>query len=129
MPIGSQPPLSSEKMTQIFNTNISGNVGNISNSGERIAQVASMGVNGNSWDDLARCLYEQGLQPLDLEGVRDALDQARQSNNEEEKKAVAGSWIGRLTTKAISGATGVALETAAAGIAKAIAAYLGLSST
>jgi hypothetical protein len=127
MPIGSQPPLSSEKMTQIFHTNISGNVGNISNSGENFSQAASVCFEENNWNDLTKRLYELGLQPPDLEGMQQALDQARLSPTEKEKKAVAGNWIGRLTAKVISGSAGVAVEVGAAGVAKAIATYLGLS--
>jgi hypothetical protein len=124
-PIGSQPPLSSEKMTQIFNNTINGNVGNVSNSGQNITQNASIQL-GN-WDSLTQQLTSLGLKPADFESMQDDLDKAREAKDEKEKSATASNWISRLTMKAIEGATGVGIEAAAAGVAKAIAAYVGLS--
>lgn len=123
-PIGSQPPLSTEKMTQIFNTNITGNVGNLANSSENFSQTAS--IQPGNWDLLEQHLLSLGLRSIDLEGMRTEFERAASSQEQSEKSNVAGTWIGRLTTKAITGATGVGVEVAATGIAKAIAAYLGL---
>lgn len=123
-PIGSQPPLSTEKMTQIFNTNITGNVGNLANSSENFSQTAS--IQPGNWDSLEQRLLSLGLRSIDLEGMRTELERAASSKEQSEKSAVAGTWIGRLTTKAIGGVSGVGIEVAATGIAKAIAAYLGL---
>jgi len=125
-PIGSLPPLSSEKMTQIFNTNIQGNVGNVSNSGENYTQTATTQVQAGNWDSLEKQLADFGIKPEDLMTMRTELDSAAASNSDQEKSKAAGTWIGRLVAKAGSGAAGVGLEVAAAGVAKAIAGYLGL---
>ena len=125
-PIGSLPPLSTEKMTQIFNTNISGNVGNLSNSGEGFSQTANTVVQGSDWEPLERHLTTLGLTPTDTDGMRAAFERAVSSGDDEEKSRLAGSWTGRLAAKAAGGAAGVGFEVAAAGLAKAIAAYLGL---
>lgn len=124
-PIGSQPPLSTEKMTQIFNTNITGNVGNLTNSGENFFQTAVIQL-GN-WDSLQQHLLSIGLSTADLEGLQTELEKAVSFGGQDEKSTVAGTWIGRLTTKAIEGASGVGVEVAASSIAKAIATYLGLT--
>ncbi|MDI2594316.1 hypothetical protein POF45_23200 [Pseudomonas sp. 681] len=124
-PIGSHPPLSNEKMTQIFNNTINGNVGNISNSGENFTQNASTQL-GN-WDSLTAQLTSLGLKPADFEAMQDDLDQAKATNDDKEKSTKASSWISRLTMKAFEGASGVGIEAAAAGVAKAIGAYVGLS--
>lgn len=42
-------------------------------------------------------------------------------------ETVSSSWIGKLEARAAQGATGVGIEVAAAGVAKAIATYLGFS--
>jgi hypothetical protein len=123
-PIGSQPPLSNEKMTQIFNTNITGNVGNVSNAGENFSQTALIKV--GDWGSLEKYLTDVGLKPAELEGMQTELDKAVASGKDEEKTNVAGTWVGRLAAKVMRGASGVGLEVSAAGIAKAIAAYLGL---
>jgi len=125
-PIGGLPPLSSEKMTQIFNTNIHGNVGNVSNSGENFMQTATVQVQAGNWDSLEEKLADFGIKPEDITDMRTELDLAATSNSDEEKSKVAGNWIGRLAARAGSGAAGIGIEIAASGIAKAIASYLGL---
>ena len=123
-PIGAQPPLSSEKMTQIFNNTINGNVGNISNSGENFTQNASIQL-GN-WDSLTKQLTSLGLKPADFEAMQGDLDEARGMIDETEKQSRVSKWISHLMMKAIEGGSGVGVEAAAAGVAKAIAAYMGL---
>jgi hypothetical protein len=125
MPIGSRPTVSPEKMTQIFNTNIVGNVGNVSNAGTSVSQSAVIEVMPGDWQSLQRRLTELGLSHQDIEGLQADLDRARASDSAS-KSQTAGSWIGRLTGKAAAGAAGIGVEVAAAGIAKAVAAYLGL---
>lgn len=125
-PIGSLPPLSTEKMTQIFNTNISGNVANLSNLGENFSQTASAFVQRGDWMSLERQLTELGLKPADTEGMQTELEHVVHSGGADEQWKVAGSWIGRLAAKAATRAAGVGLEVAAASVAKAIAAYVGL---
>jgi hypothetical protein len=126
MPIGSTPPLSREKMTQIYNTNIVGNVGNISNSGENYSQSSTLDINTGDWDTLVKRLADLGLRAGELDGIQADYDAAARSNDIQEKRNLAGGWISRLTSKLFSGGTGVALEVGAAGVAKAIASYFGL---
>ncbi|UVM06390.1 hypothetical protein [Pseudomonas laurylsulfatiphila] len=124
-PIGSQAPLSTEKMTQIFNNTINGNVGNISNSGENFTQNAS--IQFGNWDSLTKQLTSLGLNPADFPLMQGDLDEARVGMDESEKQARASTWISYLTNKAIEGASGVGVETVAAAISMAITAYMGLS--
>lgn len=126
IPMGSNPPLSREQMTQIFHTNITGNVGNLSNSGENYSQTASVQVNTGDLETLTRRLSELGLVPADFDGIKADLDNVPQDGGTEERKNLAGTWISRLTPKAISGGAGVAIEVAVAGVAKAIASFFGL---
>ena len=124
-PIGSQPPISGEKMTQIFNTNITGNVGNISNASSDFTQNANISVAGN-WDALSQQLLALGLTHSDLIELKPELEQAANAPDLATKSTVASGWIGKLTGKVVTGASGVALEVASSAVAKAIAAYLGL---
>ncbi len=126
LPIGSQPPLSREKMTQIFNTNITGNVGNVANASSGFSQ-SSIIVEPGNWQSLQGRLLELGLADGDIEGLKADLERAAAAGSPEEKTKIASTWIGRLAGKAASGAAGVGIEVAAAGIAKAIAAYFGLA--
>jgi AbiTii len=130
-PIGSHPAVSQEKMTQIFNTNIAGNVANLSNSGSDFSQISKIAVDAGDWDSLRTYFERIGLSDEDLEGLKVELDIASREQHSESDplEGKTGSWIGKLAAKAAKGAAGVSLEVAAAGIAKAIAAYLGLPYT
>lgn len=127
LPIGSQPPLSREKMTQIFNTNIAGNVGNIANASSGFSQSSkSLGEPGN-WQSLHSRLLELGLTAEDTDGLKADLERAIAVGTQDEKTKTASAWIGRLAGKAAAGAAGVGIEVAAAGVAKAIAAFFGIA--
>lgn len=126
-PIGKQPPVSQEKMTQIFNTNINGSVGNLTNAGTKFSQTASVSVTPGDWQALKTYLATLGLTENDFNGLQVELEEARKlASPKDALEGNAGSWIGRLASKAASGAAGIGIEVAAAGIAKAIALYLGL---
>jgi len=127
LPIGSQPPLSSERMTQIFNTNISGNVGNVANASSDFSQSSTTVVQPGSWQSLQARLLELGLTHEDTDGLQAEVEQVLATGTQEDKQRTAGTCIGRLVGKAASGVAGVGIEAAATGIAKAIAAYFGLN--
>jgi len=124
LPMGSKP-VSEDKLTQIFNTQIAGNVGNVANGGSGVSQRATVNVGAGDWDTLRRYLQSLGLQDADLAGLQADLDTARAAGTGMDGKP--SSWVGKLIGKAASGVAGVGVEVAAGGIAKAIAAYLGLS--
>lgn len=126
-PIGKQPQVSQEKMTQIFNTNINGSVGNLANAGTEFSQSSTMSISAGDWQGLNAYLATLGLKEEDFKGLRVELEAARELTSPKEAlEGTAGNWVGRLAAKAASGISGVGIEVAAAGIAKAIALYLGL---
>lgn len=126
LPVGSQPTLSPEKMTQIFNTNITGNDGNLANASSGFSQSSAVVVEPGNWQSLQARLLELGLTIEDTKGLQADLAGALASGSQEEKTKTASAWIGRLAGKAATGVAGVGIEVAAAGVAKAIAAYFGL---
>jgi hypothetical protein len=127
LPIGSQPPLSREKMTQIFNTNITGNVGNVANASSDFSQSSAIVVAPGNWQSLQARLLELGLTDGDTEGLKADLERALAAGGHEERTKTASTWIGRLAGKAATGAASVGIEVAATAVAKAIAAYFGLA--
>lgn len=123
-PIGTQP-ISETKMTQIFNTNIAGSVGNVANGGTNFTQNAQVAVGAGDWDALRQQLSALGLKEADLAGLKVDLDAAKA-----EGTGLAGkpqTWIGTLIGKALAVSKGVGVEVIAAGVAKVIEGYLGLS--
>ncbi len=124
VPMGTKP-VSEDNLTQIFNTHIAGPVGNVANGGSGFSQQATVSVGAGDWEALRRYLLSLGLQDNDLDGLQADLDAARAAGTGVE--GTPSSWVGKLLGKAGAGVTGVGVEVAAGGIAKAIAAYLGLS--
>ncbi|MBB1634901.1 hypothetical protein [Cupriavidus sp. UME77] len=124
LPMGTKP-ISEERLTQIFNTNIAGSVGNVANGGTGFTQTAQVAVGAGDWDALRQQLLSLGLKEADLAGLQADLDEARAKGTGLEGKPQ--SWMGRLAGKAIEGAAGVGVEALAGGVAKAIGAYLGVS--
>jgi hypothetical protein len=124
--IDSKQTLSSDKMTQIFNTNITGNVGNLANAGTCFSQSATQ-IEQGDWQSLQSRLQEFGLSITDFKELKQDLDRVLATNDQEEKSKVVKSWSARLADKAYSGAASIGFQVAAAGVAKAIAIYLGLA--
>ncbi|MCY0853144.1 hypothetical protein [Cupriavidus sp. D39] len=124
LPMGAKP-ISEERLTQIFNTNIAGSVGNVANGGSGFSQTAQVTAGTGDWDALRQQLLSLGLKEADLAGLKADLDEARAKGSGLEGKPQ--SWMGKLAGKAIEGAAGVGVEALAGGVAKAIGAYLGVS--
>lgn len=124
LPMGVKP-VSDDRLTQIFNTNIAGSVGNVANGGSGFSQTAQVTVGAGDWDALRQQLLSLGLKEADLAGLKADLDEARAKGTGLEGKPQ--SWMGRLAGKAIEGAAGVGVEALAGGVAKAIGAYLGVA--
>lgn len=126
-PIGSHP-VSQEKMTQIFNTNITGTVGNLSNASSSFSQAANLSIQSGDWASLHSYLQSLGLSASELQGLQADLDEVRRSGKSA-KEALEGtprSWIDKLIAKATEGATDVSIDVVVGGIKKAITAYLGV---
>lgn len=122
LPVGSKP-ISEDRLTQIFNTHIAGNVGNVANASTGVTQTATVQVGQGDWEALRLYLQSLGLVEADLAGLKRDLDDARAAGPATSEKPA--SWIGQLVGKAMSKAAGVGVEAVAGGIAQAIAGYLG----
>ena len=123
-PVGAPRPIPEDKVTQIFNTNIAGSVGNIANGGSAIHQVATVGVQVADWDGLRRYLQSLGIADQASPELKDELESVR-AQGAESGRSRGREIVARLIAKAATCSSGVAVELAATGIAKAIAGYLG----
>lgn len=123
-PIGGARPITEEKVTQIFNTNITGSVGNVANGGTDFQQTATVNVQLGDWDAFTQYLRSLGIVDeasptlkAELESIRNEGPSVNTSRGRE--------LIAHLVTKAATSGAGVAVEVAATGIAKAVAGFLG----
>ncbi|MCK4140391.1 hypothetical protein HFK85_23965 [Ralstonia pseudosolanacearum] len=122
LPVGSKP-ISEDRLTQIFNTHIAGNVGNVANASTGVTQTATVQVGQGDWEALRLYLQSLGLFETDFAGLKRDLDEARAAGPATSEKPA--SWIGQLVGKGMRKAAGVGVEAIAGGIAQAIAGYLG----
>jgi hypothetical protein len=120
----SKTPLSQERITQMFTTNIYGNVGNVASGNRDVSQTATIQVLQGDIDSLKRYLASKGIEPKHL----GELDAAIKEDGPQSKglgQRVSG-WIGKMLAEAGKGTWKVTTTAAASLLTKAIAAYYGL---
>lgn len=113
-------------MTQIFHTHIAGNVGNVANAGSGVQQTATLSVQAGDWAALESYLRTLGVPDDEAQQMKSELDAVKGSDTEP-AKAKGREWIGRVLGRVATSGTGVAVDVAATGIAKAVAGYLGFT--
>lgn len=113
-----------DMVSQIFNITIHGDH-NILASGKSVTQHATQIVGEGRQDDLKEYLQNLGIEKED---IKELLSIVTDEKVEEKGKFGPGvsSWIGRMITKAASGAWNIALATAPSILAKGISSYYGL---
>lgn len=118
-------PVSKERVHQIFNIRIMGNVGNLASGSADFVQRATIVAKGDL-ASLRRHLEEEGVPAADLDQLERAVrdDEADQPAGKIGKR-VAG-WMGAVAKKAGSGLWSVSQKVAATVLSKAISAYYGL---
>lgn len=125
-PVGAPRPISEDKVTQIFHTHIAGNVGNVANAGSGVQQTATLSVQAGDWAALESYLRTLGVPDDEAQQMKSELDAVKGSDTEP-AKAKGREWIGRVLGRVATSGTGVAVDVAATGIAKAVAGYLGFT--
>jgi hypothetical protein len=124
-PLSGIIPIPQETVSQIFNTNVYGNVGNVA-SGHDIAQTATVTIQQGDFRSLANSLKEQGVSEEDVNELEKAVhaDPAPPVSAENFGKGVA-AWFGKMITKAAEGTWKVATTTASSLLTSALKSYYG----
>lgn len=132
-------PVPPQLVSQIFNTQIHGNVGNVAAGSTHVSQTAAFRVDAGDAVALEDALRRLGVAEADVRELRDALA----GDDAEAAAAAAGagvttaaprrglgpraaSWMGTMVAKAASGAWGVALSTATSVLPQVLGQYLGV---
>ena len=110
------PPVSQDKVTQIFHTVILGGNNNVATGGANVMQSNSVVVAQGDLPSLLATLRAAGVAESNIDELAQVL------KTSEPKKAAEG-WLGKLTLSGASAAVGAVIPIAT----KAIAAYFGLS--
>jgi hypothetical protein len=119
-------PLSEKIVSQIFNTNIVGNVGNLATGGSHFAQTATVQIAAGDAKALRESLKSIGVSDPEA----DELELAIKSDPPLKAKTGFGNkvaqWIGKMVGKSAQGLLKVSTEVAAETLSKTIKSYCGL---
>jgi len=119
----SLPAIERETASQMFQTIIYGNVGNVAAGGTNFRQFQEVSV-GDSFS-LMKALSELGLATTDIQDLQTALKKD-EGHSPGKIGTNASKWIGGLCEKAAGGVGQIAIATAGTVVPKLIAQYLGL---
>jgi len=125
-------PISQEKVTQVFNTTIYGNVGNIAEGNQQVTQqvtqTATINVSQNDLESLKKYLLSIGIPRNEIKNLREAINE--DSAEEVRKTKSLGlkvlNWIGSIATKIAKGTVSVAQKLSINLITQAILTYYGI---
>jgi hypothetical protein len=114
-----------EKVQHIFNTYITGNVGNIASGSSHFSQDAEVNVTQGNIESLTEYLKSKGINAEDAEELNQALADESSPPKEGYGPKVS-AWIGKMISKSASGAWKIGTDVAVPLITKAIGAYYGI---
>mgnify|MGYP001601343944 CR=1 FL=1 len=117
--------LTTEKVNNVFNTYILGNVGNVATGSSHVEQHATLTISQGDWGALANYLESLGIQEKDILGLKEAVTAEPKTTTAGFGEKVA-SWMGRMIAKAAQGAWKVTTTVASNLLSKAMAQYYGL---
>ncbi|HVU37447.1 MAG TPA: hypothetical protein VHC95_03875 [Opitutales bacterium] len=116
-------PVPEAKVTQIFNTNIYGNVGNVS-SGHNNQQTATINVTTGNSQSLANYLKAQGVDKKDIKDLENAIDSDPKPIDTLGENV--SQWIQKMLRKSAEGTWGIAKDVAKEILTSAVMAYYGI---
>ena len=120
----SEESISSDRVTQIFNTKIYG--GNTNLTGTANNSPITLNITSNDFDAVFRVFKNNGLSDKDLAELQSALSEDKPPQNPGKFGPKVSSWIARMIQKAAEGTWNIAVGTAANLLANTISKYYGL---
>lgn len=120
-------PVSQERVNQVFHTHVFGNVGNLASGGEGFSQSNITAVGQGDFNSLRAYLTSLGVDAADLSD----LESATKKDGESPQRGMGeqtSKWLGKMISKASSGALKIGTTVASTVLTKALAQYFGLPS-
>ncbi len=118
--------LSKERLQNIFNTTIMGNVGNLATGSSDFTQQSLFSVVKGNLESLERYLSASGVPPDELKELKTALGDDPKPTEKGKFGPKVSGWIGKMVSRAASGAWDITANTAGGLLAQAIGTYLGV---
>ena len=121
-------PLPQDRVTQVFNTHIYGNVGNIAKGSQHVTQTTSMTVVTGNLNSLKQFLKSLGINESEISSLESAIqcDDANEVARTTKLGERVSSWLGGIFTGIAQGAITLAENVNANLIAQAILMYYGI---
>lgn len=120
-------PVSEEKVAQIFNINIAGNVANLANGGTDFTQTANISVSQGNISELHRALTQVGVPQSDVASVQAEIEVLELKIAGDVTKKSKLFHIRELATKLVRGLKNVTTEVASDVMVKIISGYIGIN--
>ena len=119
-------PLPQERISQVFNTFISGNVQNVATGSSHVAQSGEFTILPSDFSSLQRHLASLGVDAADIADLKSAIEEDREREGQLTLGTRVQAWIGTMVGKAASGTWKVATSVAATVLGKALSKYFRL---
>jgi len=118
--------LPKERVSQLYQTVILGNVGNVSSGGNNTSQTATVQVLQNDFKSLQKYLSDAGISEKDIGDLKEAVKTDPRPKSSQAFGKKVSAWTGKMISKAASGVWKVSTTIAADIISKALLNYYGL---
>ena len=116
-------PVPQERVNQVFHTHIFGNVGNLAAGSEGFCQSSVTAVAQGDFNSLRAYMEKLGVTTSELDDLKHALEADKSKKTIGERT---GQWLGKMISKAASGALDVGTSVASTVLTKALTQYLGI---
>ncbi|MGD0597577.1 MAG: hypothetical protein ABSA64_08675 [Sedimentisphaerales bacterium] len=117
--------ISQEDIKQVFNISIMGDVGNLATGSSNFSQNQHIEISKGDLNSLKRYLSSKGIADADISSLEDALNADGPQTSPDNLGARVATWVGKMITKAASGAWKISVEVASQLLTKAISKYYG----
>jgi len=117
--------LSPERITQVFNTYIAGNVGNLAEGGRDVSQTTTLHIQTGNFESLKTYLSALGIPLEDVGELEEALVKDKEGNENEIGEGTT-NWIAKMIQKASRGLLNISASVIGNVLTKAILQYLGM---
>jgi hypothetical protein len=120
------PSLTPQLIGNIYNMNITGNVGNLATGSSQFSQDATNTISTGDWTGLKQYLTSLGVTESDLDELKLAIDQEPSVTSPLGFGSKVAGWLGGMVTKSAQGLFEFGSAVAADLISRALAQYYGL---
>lgn len=119
-------PIPQEKVNQIYQTIILGNVGNVSTGGSNVSQVSMGEINHNDFGSLKGYLQSLQVEKDDIDALQSAIQHDDNPTEQNKLGKNVSDWLGKMVSKAASGLWKISTSVAAEVLSKGILKYYGM---